>query len=86
MANKKIKEFRNMTKDELVSKLRTIETDFFKGKMQLSTGQLANPASLWGMRKDVARVKTLLTQMTQKNAGKAKLEAVTGTKSKAKSG
>lgn len=79
MANKKIKEFRNMTKDELVSKLRTIELDFFKDKMQLATGQLANPAKLWAIRKDIARMKTLLTQMA---VNKSKLSVASGTQTK----
>ncbi len=70
MPNKNIKKFRNMTQDELVSNLRTLELDFFKGKMQLETGQLSNTSSIWSMRKDIARLKTLLTQLTSKSEAK----------------
>ncbi len=72
MPSKKTKELRNLTNDELVSKLRTLELDFFKAKMQLVTGQLANTSSIWSMRKDMARMKTLLTQLTAKGATKTK--------------
>ena len=69
MANKRIKEIRNLTKDELVTKIRESETSLFQGRMKKVTGQLENTSSLWLMRKDLARMKMVLAnQATQGGA------------------
>lgn len=61
MANKSIKALKDLSKEELVKQLRQMEADQFKGRISLRTGQLENTASLWKRRKDIARVKMLLT-------------------------
>lgn len=66
MATKKYIEIKNLSKDELVSKIREAESNVFKGRMQHITGQLTNPKSLWKMRKDLARMKMLMTQKSEK--------------------
>ena len=68
MATKRSKELKNLTKDELTAKLRDSEAQLFDARMKRATGQLANTASIWGIRKDIARMKTFLTQL---NSGKA---------------
>lgn len=59
MATKRLKELKNMSKDELVTKLRETEAALFQTKMKKVTGQLADTASIWRLRKDIARIKTL---------------------------
>jgi large subunit ribosomal protein L29 len=61
MANKRIKELKNLTKDELSTKLRELEKQLFEERMKKTAGTLADSASLWRVRKDIARVKTLQT-------------------------
>lgn len=59
MANKRIKELRNLSADELVVKARELEKEVFQTRMKRATGQLEDSASLWRLRKDLARVKML---------------------------
>ena len=66
MATKRFKELKNLSKDELVTKIRETEAEMFQAKMKKTTGQLTDTASLWRFRKDVARMKTL--QSIQKAA------------------
>ena len=68
MATKRLKEFKNLSKDELATKLREVEAELFQAKMKKVTGQLTDTASLWRLRKDIARVKTLQSALNQ--AGK----------------
>ena len=62
MSNKRIKELKNLTKDEMVQKIREVEKGLFEDRMKKSTGQLADVAKLWRSRKDLARLKTLQVQ------------------------
>jgi large subunit ribosomal protein L29 len=66
MATKRFKELKNMSKDELATKLRETEAGLFQARMKHVTGQLTNTASLWQARKDIARIKTLLTAQGSK--------------------
>lgn len=66
MSNKRIKEIKNLTPDELKSKVRSFEHDLFDQRVKLATGQLANPSLIWKTRKDLARVKTILSQKGNK--------------------
>ena len=65
MANRKSK-FRKEIKDlntvELKSKVKDIETHLFQLRMQFKTGQLSNTAALNTVRKELAMVKTAMTQ------------------------
>ncbi len=60
MSNKRIKELKNLTQDELKSKIREAQSSMFQLKMKLKTAQLEDTASLWRQRKDVARMKMLV--------------------------
>lgn len=62
MSNKIIKQLKNLSKDELVTKVRELEAGLFQARMKKVTGQLENTASLWQMRKELARAKTLISQ------------------------
>lgn len=81
----RLKDLKNLSANELVVKARGLEAELFQTKMKKVTGQLSDSATLWRMRKELARVKTLQTQSqapaVTKVAAKAK---TTTTKSKAK--
>jgi large subunit ribosomal protein L29 len=66
VATKRFKELKNLTKDELATKARELEGELFQARMKRTTGQLSDTASIWRMRKDLARVKTLETQAQAK--------------------
>ena len=62
MATKRFKELKNLSKDELHAKVRELEGQIFQAKMQTVTRQLEDTSTVWKLRKDLARVKTLQTQ------------------------
>ncbi|MBI3534023.1 MAG: 50S ribosomal protein L29 [Deltaproteobacteria bacterium] len=57
-------ELKNLTKEELDTKLRELEKELFQAKMKRASGQLENWSSIWRMRKDLARMKMLDMQKT----------------------
>jgi large subunit ribosomal protein L29 len=59
----KIKEIRGLGVDELRVKDKDLAQEFFNLKFQLHTGRLENSAKLSLLRKDIARVKTILREM-----------------------
>lgn len=59
MSSKRFKELKNLSKDEITGRMRESERQLFDAKMKKATGQLTDTASLWKLRKDVARLKTL---------------------------
>jgi large subunit ribosomal protein L29 len=61
VSSKRFNELKNLSKDELGTKVREIEAELFQAKMKKVTGQLADSAQIWRLRKDVARMKTLQT-------------------------
>ena len=63
MATKRLKELKNLTKIELTTRVRETEAQLFQSKMKQATGQLADTAMLWRLRKDIARMKMLQTQL-----------------------
>ena len=60
--------FRDMTRDELLLKLKELREASFNLRFQKATGQLENTAQLGKTRKDIARVMTLLREMDKKAA------------------
>jgi len=58
----KAKELRDLTNAELNEKLANLKDELFKLRFQLSTGQLDNPARIREVRKDIARVNTILRE------------------------
>ena len=59
----KAKDIRELNKDELNTKLNDLKSEFFNLRFQLATGQLNNPSSIKHVKKDIARVKTILREM-----------------------
>jgi len=62
VSTKRAKEFKNLTKEELMNRVRDTEANLFKARMQNKIGQLENTASINRYRKDMAVLKTVLTQ------------------------
>ena len=52
------KELKSLTSEELMNKLN----DLFSLRFQLATGQLENTARIKFVKKDIARVKTVLAE------------------------
>lgn len=58
----KAREIREMTEKELDSKELELKTELFNLRFQLATGQLDNPLRIKAVRKDIARVKTIIRE------------------------
>jgi large subunit ribosomal protein L29 len=58
----KANEIKDLSVEELQSKAAELEQELFNLRFQLHTGHLENSAKLSQIRKDVARVKTVLNQ------------------------
>lgn len=50
----------DMTAEELSTKLNDLKGELFNLRFQLATGQLDNTAKIQVVKKDIARVKTVL--------------------------
>ena len=59
----KAKEIREFKYEELETKLRDLKSEFFNLRFQHATGQLANPMQLKQIKRDIARVKTIMSEM-----------------------
>ena len=56
----KVNELRNMTAEELMKKDKELVQELFNLRFQLHTGRLENSARISCVKKDIARVKTIL--------------------------
>ncbi len=63
----KFEDIKNLSAPELRKKIRESRTGMFEAKMKNAMGQMTNPISIRGMRKDIARLKTALTTNTKAN-------------------
>ena len=59
----KASELRKKSKDELGIMLLDLSRERFNLKMQKGTGQLSKPAQVKKVRRDTARVQTILNEM-----------------------
>ena len=60
----KAKEIRNLSVEELNKKLEDLKKDLFMLRMQHATNQRDNPMQLAAVKKDIARVKTIIREKT----------------------
>ena len=60
----KAKEIRILSVEELNKKLEDLKKDLFMLRMQHATNQLDNPMQLAAVKKDIARVKTIIREKT----------------------
>jgi large subunit ribosomal protein L29 len=58
----KANRFREMSQDELNQNLADLKSELFNLRFQLATGQLENPMRIREVRKNIARVKTVLRE------------------------
>ena len=58
----KASEFRELTADELNSKLADLKAELFNLRFQLAINQLDNPMRISAVKKDIARVKTVIRE------------------------
>ena len=58
----KANEIRGLSAEELNAKLLDLKKDLFMLRMQHATNQLDNPLKLADVKKDIARVKTVLRE------------------------
>ena len=56
-------ELRNLSADELAAKTLELRGELFNVRMKKATGQLENTAKLGLLRRDIARVETILREM-----------------------
>lgn len=67
MVKTKTKDLRAMSLDELEAKLLEDKKEQFNLRVQQSTGQLQNTAQLAKVRKEVAKINTLITERKKNN-------------------
>ena len=58
----KIKEIRDLSIDELQQKNRELVEELFRLRLRHASGQLDSPAVIGHIRKDIARIKTVLVE------------------------
>ncbi len=58
----KATEVRDLGDDELVARLREAKEELFNLRFQVATGQLDNNARLRAVRKDIARIYTIMRE------------------------
>ena len=63
----KMKEFQNLTTEEINKKIKDEKEELLKLRMKQATGTLENPARIPELRKDVARLKTILNSRKIEN-------------------
>lgn len=58
----KAKELRNKSVDELNKSVGDLKTELFNLRFQLATGELENPMRINKVKKDIARIKTVIRE------------------------
>lgn len=67
----KASEIRELTTEELESKLKDLKAELFNLRFQLAINQLDNPMRISAVKKDIARVKTILRSNELENSANA---------------
>lgn len=58
----KAKDIRNLSAEELNKKVTELKNELFNLRFRLATGQLDNPSSIKMVKRDIARVKTIIRE------------------------
>ena len=66
-----IKEFKELDLKELNDKLIDLKDELYKLRFQLAINQLENPMRITAVKKDIARVKTLIREKEIQNSQNA---------------
>ena len=59
----KVNEIRDLSKDEQVSKLSSLKEELFNLRFQHATGQLDNPMRIRDVKRSIAQIKTIASEM-----------------------
>jgi len=59
----KASQMRDMSRDDLVLEETALREQLFKLRFQAATGQLESASRVRGVRKDIARIQTILREM-----------------------
>ena len=62
MKSSKINEYKNMTVEQLQKELKELKNELFKLRFQKSLNDLDNPKKITLVKKEIARVNTLITE------------------------
>ena len=62
MKAKQIKEVRGLSVEKLQEKMQELKKDLFMLRMQHATNQLDNPMQIAAVKKDIARIKTIIRE------------------------
>ncbi len=66
----KIKELRESTVEELSARRRELKQEALNLRIQQQSGQLENPSRLKTIRREIARIETIITERTHAAAAK----------------
>jgi len=66
----KIQSFRDMTTEELQAQYTSLKNELFNLRFQQTTGQLKNPLMIRTVKKNIARVLTLIKEREMKGGNK----------------
>ena len=66
----KAAEIQKLSGEDLQAKLKEARAELFNLRFQKATGQLGNPLSIRDIKRDIARVKTVLRERELNAAGK----------------
>ena len=59
----KVNDIRNLSPDEQVSKLSSLKEELFNLRFQNATGQLDNPMRIRDVKRSIAQIKTIASEM-----------------------
>ncbi len=64
----KIKEIKELSVDELQARKRELNKEGFNLRLQQQTGQLEKPSQIRSIRREIARINTVLSQRSAQTA------------------
>ena len=62
------KELRELTEEELQLKLKDLKEELFNLRFQLAINQLDNPMRITAVKRDIARVSTVMRELSDQEA------------------
>ncbi len=65
----KIQELRSLSREELIAKEKSLKEELYKLNMQRYAGRVEKPHQFASLRRDIARIKTLLHSEKEKSNG-----------------
>ena len=68
----KINEIRDLSREELKTRKRELKEEIFHLRLQQQSGQLERPSQIRVLRREIARIETVLTAKTSETAVAAK--------------